>query len=293
MRSRARDLGAPARLAAFAVALVLVGGAAALAGAATGHGRVATDTPSAAGMGMDEHPSAAAESRASGLASTAAGYTMVTERSALPLGRQTAFRFRILDARGDPVRRFDLDGGVRLHLIVVRRDFAGYQHLHPALDPDGRWSVPITLAAPGAYRAFADFDVDGEKTVLGHDLFVSGDFTAERLPAPSPAAATDGYAVALAHGALRAGKEAELRFTVRQNGRRVPSFESYVGHRGHLVALRDGDLAYSHVHPLPTGAPGQIVFHTELSTAGSYRLFLQFKIAGIVHTAPFTVDVRR
>jgi hypothetical protein len=30
-----------------------------------------------------------------------------------------------------------------------------------------------------------------------------------------------------------------------------------------------------------------------LSTAGRYRLFLQFKTAGVVHTAPFSVDVRR
>ena len=60
-----------------------------------------------------------------------------------------------------------------------------------------------------------------------------------------------------------------------------------------IVALRDGDLAYSHVHPLPTGAPGEIVFHTELPTAGRYRLFFQFKIGGVVHTAPFTVDVQR
>jgi hypothetical protein len=51
--------------------------------------------------------------------------------------------------------------------------------------------------------------------------------------------------------------------------------------------LRDLDA------PLPTGAPGEIVFHTELPTAGRYRLFFQFKIGGVVHTAPFTVDVQR
>jgi hypothetical protein len=73
----------------------------------------------------------------------------------------------------------------------------------------------------------------------------------------------------------------------------VKTFEPYVGHRGHLVALRDGDLSYSHVHPLPEGGAGEIVFHTELPTAGSYRLFLQFKLAGVVHTAPFTVGVKR
>ncbi|HEX7525439.1 MAG TPA: hypothetical protein VF327_03980, partial [Gaiellaceae bacterium] len=276
MAGRLRDLGAPARLAVFAAALALVGGVAALAGAATGHGRVAAQAHGGVdSMGMQSDTSAAAQSRASGLATEAAGYTLVPERSTLPLAKQSIFRFRIVDVRGDVVRNLDLDGGVRLHLIVVRRDFVGYQHLHPALQPDGSWSVPLTLSAPGAYRAFTDFDIAGKKTVLGHDLFVPGNFTPAALPAPSATAATDGFRVALAHVDVHAGKEADLRFSVTRAGRPVPSFQQYVGHRGHLVALRDGDLAYSHVHPLPTGAPGEIVFHTELPTAGRYRLFFQ------------------
>jgi hypothetical protein len=294
MQARFRDLGAPARLAVFAAALALIGGVAALAGAATGHGRAAPPAHGGdAGMQMETHTSAAAQSRANGLASTAAGYTFVPERSTLPLAKQRIFRFRILDSRGAAVRKLDLDGGVRLHLIVVRRDFAGYQHLHPALEPDGSWSVPLTLSAPGAYRAFADFDVAGKKTVLGRDLFVPGSFAPVRLPAPAPTVDTDGFTVALAHAELRAGQETELRFTVARNGRPVPTFQPYVGHRGHLVALRDGDLAYSHVHPLTGGAAGEIVFHTELSAAGRYRVFLQFKIGKVVHTARFTVEVQR
>jgi hypothetical protein len=295
MRVRLRELGAPARLGLFAVGLALVAGIAALAGAAFGNGHVATQAHDDEGMGigMGMHTSAATQSRASGLASTAAGYTLVPERTTLPLAKQTAFRFRIVDARGEAVRKLDLDGGVRLHLIVVRRDFVGYQHLHPALRSDGSWSVPLTLSAPGAYRAFADFDVDGKKTVLGHDLFVPGNFAPARLPAPASTMSTNGFDVALAHGDIHAGKETELHFSVTRNGRPAPSFQPYVGHRGHLVALRDGDLGYLHVHPLPDGALGEIVFHTELSTAGSYRIFLQFKIGGVVHTAPFTVQVKR
>jgi len=36
-----------------------------------------------------------------------------------------------------------------MHLIVVRRDLTGYQHLHPTRDPQGTWSVPLALAAAG------------------------------------------------------------------------------------------------------------------------------------------------
>ena len=92
---------------------------------------------------------------------------------------------------------------------------------------------------------------------------------------------------------LHVGKATKLHFAISRNGKPVPSFDTYVGHRGHLVALRDGDLFYSHVHPEPDAKVGEIVFHTELPSAGRYRLFLQFKVGGVVHTAPFTVEVQR
>ena len=292
MRAPVRHLSAPARLAAFAAGLALIGGAAALAGAAIGNGRVAAADADGAGMTMDAM-SPAAQSRTSGLSSVAGGYSFVPARTTVPLDRPTAFTFRILDRQGLPVRKVDLDGGVRVHLIVVRRDFAGYRHVHPTLRPDGSWTVPLTLTAPGAYRAFADFEIAGRKTVLGRDLFVPGSFTPAPLAAPRSEATTDGYRVALAHAPLHAGRATRLRFAISRDGEPVRSFDSYLGHRGHLVALRDGDLSYSHVHPEPDARVGEIVFHTQLPSAGRYRLFLQFKVDGVVHTAPFTVEVAR
>src|SRR4051794_2300111 len=264
---------------------------AALAGAATGDRR----EPAAldgADMAM-EGTSSAEQSRASGLASGTAGYTFAPERATLPRGETTRFRFRILDEHGAPVRDVDVDGGVQVHLIVVRRDFSGYQHLHPRLGADGSWAVPLELRAAGVYRAFADFEIDGEKPVLGHDLFVPGRFAPTPLPAAGASATAGAYAVDLSHDPLRANIATKLRFAISRNGRPVPSFDSYVGHRGHLVALHDGDLSYSHVHPEPDAEVGDIVFQTKLPAAGRYRLFLQFRIDGIVNTAPFTVEVRR
>ena len=103
----------------------------------------------------------------------------------------------------------------------------------------------------------------------------------------------DGFEIALTHAPLHAQAATKLHFAISRHGKPVPRFDSYVGHRGHLVALRDGDLSYSHVHPEPDAEVGEIVFHTELPSAGRYRLFLQFKVDGVVHTAPFTVEVER
>lgn len=122
--------------------------------------------------------------------------------------------------------------------------------------------------------------------------------TSERpLPAPSNTARTfTGYDVRLNAGSVSAGKEAELAFSVDRNGQPV-DVEPYLGADGHLVALRKGDLAYLHVHPVEAGGHGDsgrmseregIRFATEFPSANTYRLFLQFKHDGRVHTAAFT-----
>jgi hypothetical protein len=290
MLARLRER-APLKLTAFAAFLAAVGGIAALAGAATGSKPAANGDAGGGAMAM-EALSPEAQARANGLASSAAGYAFVPAATTLQRGDNT-FRFNILGPDGRPARDFDLDGGVRLHLIIVRRDLAGYQHLHPTPRADGTWTVPLHVDRPGAYRAYADFDVDGKKTVLGYDLFVGGSFRPTALPAVTTWATVDGYRVRLRHDSLHAGQETKLHFLVSRSGQPVSSFQTYVGHRGHLVALREGDLAYSHVHPEPTGRPGEIVFHTELPTAGPYRVFLQFKRGDVVHTAPFTIEVGR
>ncbi len=171
----------------------------------------------------------------------------------LPTGGST-FNFRILGPDGGPLTRYAPEHERDLHFIVVRRDLSGYQHLHPSLAADGTWSVPLKLPTAGAYKAFADFRPAGAAAglTLAVDLFAPGDFQPAPLPTPVPSASVDGYTVTLA-GALRAGQESELTFTLAKDGRPVTNLQPYLGAYGHLVALRAGDLAYSHVHP--EGAP--------------------------------------
>ena len=94
--------------------------------------------------------------------------------------------------------------------------------------------------------------------------------------------------VALTSGAGKAGREADLDFEVTRGGKPV-NVEPYLGARGHLVALREGDLAFLHVHP----DRDRLRFMAEFPSAGRYRLFLQFKTGGRVHTAAFTRAVSK
>lgn len=212
--------------------------------------------------------------------------------------------FSITDTHGEAVSDFDELHERRMHLIVVRRDGTGFRHLHPDMDEAGTWTVPIEFAEAGVYRAFADFSVAGEQYTLASDLFVSGgNFEAQPFPAPAVLDSTGGYEVRLRGDELRAAESSLLTFAVTRNGEEVDDLDPYLGAKGHLVALREGDLAFLHVHPeeledghgghSEAGTANEIAFAASFPTAGHYRLYLQFKHEGAVRTAEFTVSVPR
>jgi hypothetical protein len=281
-----------AKLAGFAAVLLLVFGGAVAVGGAIGPERDGSDA-----AGGDDAMSAhgggeAAPDPVRGLVASHDGLALALEQTELRRGRQSELRFSIVGADGQPVRDFEVEHEKRMHFIVVRRDGQGFQHLHPELGDDGVWHVELTLPAAGSYRVFADFKHDDEAQTLAADLSVDGEADYAPLPAPATSADTgDGYDVRLDAGALRAGRESELRFTVTRGGQPVET-EPYLGAGGHLVALREGDLAYLHVHP--EGHSDEAVsFMTEFPSEGRYRLYLQFKHEGEVHTAEFTQEVGR
>ena len=275
------------KLAAYgAVLVVVLGGGAGLGAAAgpidgggsesgDGHSEVAGGDPTPV-----ELPG--------GLAVAQDGYRLVTEHDTLAPGAPTEWRFRIVDAVGAPVTAYDEENERDLHLIVVDRNLVDYAHLHPTLDHSGTWSVELPALSSGSYRAFADFRPTGaEALTLGVDLAVTGPVPGGDLPAPSDRDVVDSYEVSVA-GDPRPG-DSELAFTVRVDGEAVRT-DPYLGAAGHLVAIRDGDLAYLHVHPVD-GDGDEIRFAAEFPSAGTYRLFLDFSHGGEVRTAAFTVTV--
>jgi hypothetical protein len=275
------------RVALFAGLLALVFAGAALAGAAIDPDPgTETDTGGTAGHAGKATSTHSASAPAKGLAQSGDGLRLVLDDAARATGSQS-LRFRIVDESGATVRDFDVEHARRMHLIVARRDLSGFQHLHPEQTADGAWEVRLRLAHAGSYRVFADFSSGGESHTLGTDLQIDGRFEAEPLPPPAATAVSDGgYEVRLDDAG------GDVRFTVFEDGRQVRDIEPYLGARGHLVALREGDLAYLHVHPESEATAGSdIRFGVEYPSEGRYRLFLQFKLDGGVHTAAFTREI--
>jgi hypothetical protein len=147
---------------------------------------------------------------------------------------------------------------------------------------------------------FADFRPAGrpEALILGVDVPAAGVYQPRPLPAPATVTTVDGYTVELA-GELKPGTASRLTLRISRAGTPVTDVQPYLGAYGHLVVLRHGDLAYLHVHP--DGAPGDgrtaagpdITFYAEVPTAGTYRMFLDFRHAGRVHTAEFSAVAGR
>jgi hypothetical protein len=300
-------MSTPVRVAGFVAALVAVFGLALGLGAAVGpdsEPAVAAGHGSDAGHGdepghADDADEVSADEKYAaeppgGLMVSQDGYTLALERATLPAGDDVPLRFAITGPDGAPVTSYEVEHEKQLHLIVVRRDFSGFQHVHPTLGEDGVWSVPLDLTS-GPWRVFADFTATGaEPMTLGADVAVRGRYAPSYGPREVRTAEVDGYTVTL-EGELTGWTESRLTLTVEKDGRPVTDLQPYLGAYGHLVALRDGDLAYLHVHP--DGEPGdgstrpgpEVVFHAEVPSDGDYRLFLDFQHRGVVRTAAFTV----
>ncbi|MFI7598346.1 hypothetical protein [Actinoplanes sp. NPDC049681] len=238
---------------------------------------------------------AAAQPAVGGLSVTASGLTLQPETSAFTAGRTQPLRFKITASGGAAITTYAVVHDKPLHLVVVRRDLTGYQHLHPVMAPDGTWSVDVRLAQPGSYRAIADFTaiVGGQQTpvTLGVDLTVAGSFAPVGLPAPVTEVTTGGFTVRYGGTPPRTGTTEPILLTVRGADRNPAKLEPYLGAYGHLVVLREGDVGYVHVHPEPQLADGAVKFWLAAPGPGRYRMFFDFQVAGKVHTAAFTAVV--
>jgi hypothetical protein len=233
---------------------------------------------------------------APGLSIEQDGYLLRDVTAPTAVGSEGVLSFALTGPDGEPVTTYETSHEKQLHLVVVRTDGTGFRHVHPTTAGDGTWSMPWRWARAGSYRMYADFvpTATGDEVTLTDTIDVAGPVAATPARVESNTATVDDFTVTV-EGDAAAGEESTLAFTVTRDGTPVTTLQPYLGAYGHLVALREGDLAYLHVHP--TGEPGDgrtapgptIEFVIETPTPGRYLLYLDFQVGGSVHTAMFTV----
>lgn len=249
--------------------------------------------------GMDMGDMTGAMDAGTGLSAEVDGYRFQPSTTTLPAGTPTALDFTITDG-GSPLTAYQLDQTVRLHFYAVRSDLTGFQHVHPTLATDGTWTAPLAALAPGTWRLYTAFIPDagprrGDDVVLSTTITVPGSAATAPLPAPSRSATVGGDTVTIS-GTPYAGRMGMLRVTFTRDGRPVRDLEPYLDTYAHLTAIHAGDLAFAHLHPVDAvrgdhGGP-TLTFHSAFGQPGRWRVFLQFRTGGRLHTAPITLAVR-
>ncbi|GJF34689.1 hypothetical protein KNE206_73890 [Kitasatospora sp. NE20-6] len=267
------------------------------------HGAAASATASAEAPhsmpGMD-HEMPGMEG-GNGLSDSQAGYRLTAQDAAVPAGTAADYRFAITGPDGKAVTDFAVDQTKQMHFYAIRSDLTGFQHLHPTMAPDGTWSASLAALAPGTWRTYASFTPDsgdgkGTALVLSRTTTVAGAATGTgtALPPASVTAQADGYTVTVT-GDLMANMAHGMTVGIAKDGKPVTDLQPYLDTYAHLTAFHEGDMAFAHLHPETTvngdhGGP-DLSFHAEFARSGNWRLFLQFRTAGQLHTAALTLKV--
>ncbi|NEM05591.1 heavy metal translocating P-type ATPase [Geodermatophilus normandii] len=224
-------------------------------------------------------------------------------------GETTRLVATVVDAAsGEPVEDLTRSHEAWMHLIATREDLGTFAHVHPQPTGEpGQLAVDVTFPTAGRYVVNTEFRRQGEMSDVHQRQVVT-------VPGavPEPVALTagprtvvvDGVRVELEGSAEAGGRsDLDLTFTDAATGRPVDDLQPYLAAAGHVVVMRADGTTFAHEHAEVEDGSGRPVFalpgqtfgpeldvHAEFPTAGTYRLWAQFRLAdGDVITVPFTV----
>jgi hypothetical protein len=255
----------------------------------------------------------------------------------------------VMREAGRPVLRLEAaldplipDHGKLMHLFLIdSATMTSFAHLHPSLVDSSTFSTELPPLPPGSYRLYGDvtFETGQTQTLVGAVRLTSDDSAAASTAGrsdPDDAWRVSGATARLEDGStmewladstpLRAGKDATLRFRVRDPDGAAATLEPYLGMAAHAVIAKTDGSVFVHLHPAGTiSMAAQEVFalrdrgdttqagHLRLPTdsgmqhamplasefsfpyvfprSGTYRLWVQVRRAGRVLTGVFDRSV--
>mgnify|MGYP001570253370 CR=1 FL=1 len=217
--------------------------------------------------------------------------------SLMPGNVTLAFKLFGLDAKEFVPKDLKITNEKPLHLLVVRDDLTGYQHLHPDY-VDERWTVATEIPQSGKYYLYVDIEpVNENPTVLRLPVVIGEPTQKKKFPSISKNfSETLGDLKVMLDVAtpIKAKELTKLNFKLTQNNNPVTKIEPYLGSFGHVVALSHTNPDYfEHAHPATQAKPmdGSVKFKAEFPVNGMYTIFAQFNINGQVKTFPITIEV--
>ena len=208
------------------------------------------------------------------------------------------------------------DHGKLMHLFLIgeRGELA---HLHPVSVTRERFRANLPPLPPGRYRLFADITHES-----GFAQTLVDTVTIGNVPPVPPTDPDDSWthpssaSLVMQPAKLVAGRDADLRFDVRDASGQPVAPEPYIGMAGHAVIAAEDFSVFVHVHPNGTismasqqrflerdgivdhsmhmqqaNAATTIAFPYAFPKPGRYRVWVQAKVAGEIVTRMFDVTV--
>jgi hypothetical protein len=235
-------------------------------------------------------------------------------------GQPVTVSFTIQTPDGKPLTQYRTGSGPHtgVHLIIVRNDLAYIIHQHPPVGPNGLLRQTVTFPAPGPYHVLVDAypNLPGvlPNFQLMQSINVSGPYHPQPVPPFNGHLVVDGYHFDMqGRPDVHAIQATFLHVNVTDPQGRPVTFVPWFGALAHAIFFEQGNLAYFHTHicapnalncgSLPgvrasaitgsSAAPGKLTIGVLLAEPGTWRLFLQMKLAGRIVTAPFTLNVKQ
>jgi len=242
-------------------------------------------------------------------------------------GQKSTLKLTVLRPEStDPIKSFELVHEKPYHLFVISQDMEYFQHIHPVLQPDGAWTIDVTLPKPGYYKILSDFlPSGGSAQFLARGLVTegyAGDLSANsaHLVPDTPGRKVDGdltVTVSYDPGTFLAGQWGHINFHLTDTKTRQPvtDLQTYLGAFGHTLIMSEDMVDYVHSHPLnivpgsdEDGAPPifiippdadleslrggpDVTFEGLMPKPGMYRAWTQFRRGDTIHTFASTFKV--
>ena len=221
-------------------------------------------------MDMDSHP---AHSLGDGTSLTSVGYQMNIIEQPNASKNTKMLKFNILGYDKLPLKKYTLDMGKIIHLLVYSTDFKTYIHAHPQVDKTGTFSYNLPISKNGTYRFIADVSTPiNDKNNPTVQLIFGGSFdygtktALANLPVPQCKISSNGYKLELSQKTLDLAHGSLMINVFDKSGNPV-SFGTYLGARAHLVVFKEKSLNYGHFHPMNVDGSMPIMWGKVVTTA--------------------------
>jgi hypothetical protein len=241
-------------------------------------------------------------------------------------GEKATLRFQIRHpSTGEPIKKFEVVHEKQYHLFVISQDMEYFQHIHPVEQPDGTWTIDVTLPKAGYYKVLSDFLPGGGSSqflarplvTAGYTGDLEGD-SAHLIVDKSLTKTVDDITAILAYDPATCivGLYCHLNFNLTDSAthRPISDLQTYLGAFGHTLIMSEDMVDYVHSHPLDIlaqpdddGGPPQflippgadlekirggpsVTFEGLMPRPGRYRAWTQFRRHDKIHTFAFTFD---